>query len=307
METSVTQLEERTNLVTAPPAVPPQSIAETVIEPKPGWRAIDFAELWQYRELVFFLTWRDVKVRYKQTVMGAAWAVIQPLLTSLVFVVLFGMMAGMRERTNVPYLALVFAGQMAWQFFQGAVTTSGQSLVTSANLISKVYFPRMIVPLAAVGAGLVDFVMSLGVMAIILVFYGIVPPIQVVMLPILLLGVVMTAVGVGSLLAALTVAYRDFRYVVPFLVQMWMLSTPVGYQMEEVYRLLDKAGIDQSWLGLYFTLNPMAGFVQGFRWCILGETLDPLYMFASGCSAIVVLIIGSVYFRRVERRFADIV
>ena len=219
METSVTQLEERTNLVTAPPAVPPQSIAETVIEPKPGWRAIDFAELWQYRELVFFLTWRDVKVRYKQTVMGAAWAVIQPLLTSLVFVVLFGMMAGMRERTNVPYLALVFAGQMAWQFFQGAVTTSGQSLVTSANLISKVYFPRMIVPLAAVGAGLVDFVMSLGVMAIILVFYGIVPPIQVVMLPILLLGVVMTAVGVGSLLAALTVAYRDFRYVVPFLVQ----------------------------------------------------------------------------------------
>ncbi len=283
------------------------SVAETVIEPKPGWRAIDFRELWKYRELVFFLTWRDVKVRYKQTVMGAAWAVIQPLLTSLVFVVLFGVMAGMRERTTVPYLALVFAGQMAWQFFQGAVTTSSQSLVTSANLISKVYFPRMIVPLAAVGAGLVDFAMSLGVMAVILVAYGIVPPVQIVLLPLLLLGVVMMATGVGSLLAALTVAYRDFRYVVPFLVQMWMLSTPVGYQMSEVYRLFDKMKIDHSWLGLYFVVNPMAGFVQGFRWCLLGEPLEFRYLIASGFSAVMMLAVGAVYFRRVERRFADIV
>lgn len=292
-----------------PPSIEPPAPSPpvTVIEPRPGWQAVNLAELWKYRELIYFLTWRDVKVRYKQTVMGAAWAVIQPLLTSLMFVVLFGVMGKMSDDTLVPYLAFVFAAQMAWQFFQSAVTQSGQSLVSSANLISKVYFPRLIVPIAAVGAGLVDFAMSVGVMAIILAAYGIVPPLQVLLLPVLILCVLMTSVGVGALLSALTVVYRDFRYVVPFMVQMWMLATPVGYPLRKVYELFDYVGLSHSWLPAYFFLNPMAGMVQGFRWCLLDEPLDPVWLAASCCSAALLLICGAVYFRKVERRFADIV
>ncbi len=308
METSVAQLEQpHGSIEPGIASVDDGPVLATVIEPKPGWRAIDFAELWQYRELVYFLTWRDIKVRYKQTVMGAAWAVLQPLLTSAVFVVLFGVMGNMREDTDIPYLALVFAGQMGWQFFQTAVTQSGQSLVAGANLISKVYFPRLIVPMAAVGAGLVDFAISLGVMAVILLAYSIVPPIQALLFPLLVVGVVITALGVGSLLAALTVAYRDFRYVVPFLMQIWMLATPVGYSMGTVNRMLDEFKIGDSWLSCYFFLNPMAGFVQGMRWCLLDEPLDPFHLGASVLSAVILLVIGTVYFRRVERRFADIV
>ncbi|MBX3439266.1 MAG: ABC transporter permease [Planctomycetaceae bacterium] len=285
----------------------PESTAVTIIEPRPGWRPVNLAELWRYRELVYFLTWRDVKVRYKQTVMGAAWAVIQPLLTSLVFVVLFGVMGRMNADTTVPYLAFVFAGQMAWQFFQSAVVQSGQSLVSSANLISKVYFPRLIVPMASVGAGLVDFMMSLGVMATILAAYLLAPPLQVLLLPLMLIGVVTTALGVGSLLAALTVAYRDFRYVVPFLVQMWMLTTPVGYPFSRIEGLFNKAGLPDWWFGVYFFLNPMAGYVEGFRWCLLGTPLHFGMLALSACSSVLLLVIGAMYFRRVERRFADIV
>ncbi|MGE0375467.1 MAG: ABC transporter permease [Planctomycetaceae bacterium] len=290
-----------------PPSPQRSSETITVIEPKPGWRAVNVAELWQYRELIYFLTWRDVKVRYKQTVMGAAWAVIQPLLTSIVFVVLFGVMGRMSVDTPIPYLAFVFAGQIAWQFFQSAVTNSGQSLVSSANLISKVYFPRLIVPIAAVGAGLVDFAMSLGVMAAILAAYLLAPPVQVVLLPVMLAGVVMTALGVGSLLAALTVTYRDFRYVVPFLVQMWMLATPVGYPFSKLQHVFTHFEISDRWLSVYFFMNPMAGFVEGFRWCLLGTPLDLGYFAASCGSAVLLFVMGAAYFRRVERRFADIV
>jgi lipopolysaccharide transport system permease protein len=304
---SVAELEPRSipheaSSPTGDPAAP-----VTIIEPRPGWQAVNCAELWKYRELIYFLTWRDIKVRYKQTVMGAAWAVIQPLLTSLMFVVLFGIMAKMNEDTVHPYLVIVFAGQMAWQFFQSAVTQSGQSLVSSANLISKVYFPRLIVPIAAVGAGLVDFAMSVGVMAIMLTAYGIVPPLQVLLLPFLFLGVLTVAIGFGALLSALTVAYRDFRYVIPFMMQMWMLATPVGMPLTKYLDFFDYVGVNQSGVTLYFFLNPMAGFVQGFRWCLLDEPLNPIWLVSSVCSSVLFLVVGAVYFRKVERRFADIV
>lgn len=292
--------------VSQPTSMPVASAAVTVIEPKPGWQAINLAELWKYRELVYFLTWRDVKVRYKQTVMGAAWAIIQPLLTSIVFVILFGKMGGMEADTAIPYLPLVFAAQIAWQFFATSVTQSGQSLVNSANLISKVYFPRLIVPIASVGAGLVDFCVALGVLVVILFSYGLVPPLQVVLLPLFLLGVVVTAVGVGSFLAALTVAYRDFRYVIPFLIQMWMFATPVGYPLGKLISYLEDHDISSDWLLLYFA-NPMAGFTEGFRWCLLNEPLNPTHLAVSTTVAILTLAVGATYFRRVERRFADIV
>lgn len=278
----------------------------TVIEPRPGWQAINFAELWQYRELVFFLTWRDIKVRYKQTVMGAAWAIIQPLMTSFVFVVLFGKMGGMEADTTVPYLPLVFSAQLAWHFFAASVNQCGQSLVGSANLISKVYFPRLIIPIASVGAGLVDFCVALGVLGLILLKYGMMPPAQVLLLPLMLLGVIVTAVGVGSFLAALTVAYRDFRYVIGFLIQMWMFATPVGYPLAKLTSELSERGYSQDWLLLYFA-NPMAGFVQGFRWCLLGEPIELKYLAVSATVALIMLAIGATYFRKVERRFADIV
>jgi lipopolysaccharide transport system permease protein len=305
---TVAQLTPPPARETAPPVADPAIAvpAVTVIEPRPGWQAINLAELWKYRELVYFLTWRDIKVRYKQTVMGAAWAIIQPLMTSIVFVILFGKMGGMEADTAVPYLPLVFAAQIAWQFFSTAVAQSGQSLVNSSNLISKVYFPRLIIPVASVGAGLVDFCVALGVLAAILAGYGLFPPMQVVLLPLFLLGVVVTAVGVGSLLAALTVAYRDFRYVIPFLIQMWMFATPVGYPLGKLTSYLESRGYSDNWLLLYFA-NPMAGFTQGFRWCLLGEPLDPLHLTVSISFALTMLIVGATYFRRVERRFADIV
>ena len=278
----------------------------TVIEARPGWQAVNLKELWQYRELVFFLTWRDIKVRYKQTVMGAAWAIIQPLMTSIVFVILFGKFGRMEENTNLPFFPLVFASQIAWQFFAASISQSGQSLVSSANLISKVYFPRLIVPIASVGAGLVDFTIALGVMALILFGSGLIPPLQVVLLPLFLLGVIVTAIGVGSLLAALTVAYRDFRYVIPFLVQMWMFASPVGYPLVQVTGYLQDNGISESWMWLYFA-NPMAGFAQGFRWCLLGAPFELKYLAISTTMALLILTIGLAYFRKVERRFADIV
>jgi lipopolysaccharide transport system permease protein len=278
----------------------------TVIEARPGWRAINFAELWRYRELIFFLTLRDIQVRYKQTVMGAVWALLQPLLTSAVFVILFGVMGRMRDDVVVPYLAFVFAGQIAWQFFAAAVSQCGQSLIGSANLISKVYFPRLIIPMAAVGSGLVDFLVALGMMACILVGFWLAPPPQIVLLPFMLFGIIISAIGVGSLLAALTVAYRDFRFVIPFLVQMWMFVTPVGYPLKKVISALATYGYSDGWLLLYFS-NPMAGYVQGFRWCILGEPLEVRCFIVSVATSLIALFVGTAYFRRTERRFADIV
>ncbi len=296
-------LTEKRNVTETRPDVPrdglplPPVHAPTVIEPRPGWRMINFAELWTYRELIFFLTWRDVVVRYKQTVLGALWAIIQPVMTMLVFVVLFGKMGRMEEQVDGSFAIYVYAALLPWQFFSTSVTQGSQSLVSGANLISKVYFPRLIIPLSAVGAALVDLALSFGVMGVLMVVFGVVPTWRVVTLPLLLAGLIFTSVGVGSLLSALTVAYRDFKYVVPFMLQMWMFASPVGYPM---------SAVPAQWRMLY-SLNPLAGLIGGFRWALLGEPLHPAEFALSLTVGLVLLGVGAMYFRRVERRFADIV
>jgi lipopolysaccharide transport system permease protein len=280
--------------LSAPEAQEPQIL---VIKPQPGWRAIDLAELWRYHELLYFLAWRDVKVRYKQTVLGAAWAVLQPVMTMIVFTIFFGRLGGMDRHTEAAYPVFVYAALLPWQFFAASVTQSGQSLVAGANLISKVYFPRLIIPLSAVGAPLVDLGISFGVMFLLMAWYGVSVGVPALALPLCVAGTMVAAIGVGTFLSALTVAYRDFRYVVPFLVQVWMFASPVAYPFEVV---------PERWRLLY-SLNPMAGIISAYRSALLGE---PFHWGAIGVSITVALLIfagGTLYFRRVERRFADIV
>lgn len=212
---------------TAQPAV-------TVIEAKTGWRALDLGELWRYRELVYFLIWRDIKVRYKQTVLGAAWAILQPVMTMLVFTIFFGRLGGMSQLTTQAYPVFVYAALLPWQLFSTSVSASGNSLVGSANMISKVYFPRLAVPLAAMGPSVIDFLISCGVMALLMAWYGVVPGASVLLLPLLVVGTLIATLGVGTILSALTVSYRDFRYVVPFMIQLWMFASPVAYPLEKV-------------------------------------------------------------------------
>jgi len=196
------------------PSTPPDP-GVLVIQPSSGWRAIDFREFWRYHELLFFLTWRDVKVRYKQTVLGALWAIIQPVMTMIVFTIFFGRLGGMSQHTTVAYPIFVYAALLPWQFFSGSVSKSGQSLITSANLLTKVYFPRLIIPCASVGGLLVDFAISFGVMVLLMFYYGAVPTINILFVPVLVMGTILAALGVGTFLSALAVAYRDFRYVIP--------------------------------------------------------------------------------------------
>ena len=204
----------------------------TVLERKPGWRVVDLGELWRYRELLYFLTLRDIKVRYKQTVLGAAWAILQPLATMLVFSLFFGRVAG-NPSSTVPYSLFVLAGLVPWMFFSNAIAQAGQSVVGSQNLVTKIYFPRLMIPMGAVGAGLVDFAISFVMLVIMMVWYGVAPGWSFALVPLLMLGLVIAALGVGTLLSALTVAYRDFRHVVPFLVQFWMFATPCIYLQQE--------------------------------------------------------------------------
>jgi lipopolysaccharide transport system permease protein len=261
-----------------------------------GWIPLDWRELWEFRELVFFLTWRDVMVRYKQTALGAAWAVLQPALTMVIFTLIFGRLAKLPS-DGIPYPIFVYAGLLPWTFFANAVTTSSTSLVNSANLITKVYFPRIIVPLATVAAGLVDFAVAFILLAILLVWYHVPLTPMFALLPIMLLGTVVAAVAVGTILSALTVTYRDFRYVVPFTVQLWLYASPVMYATRAV---------PARWQ-LWYALNPMAGMIEGFRAAVLGR--PPLWpvVAVSAVTAIVAVIGGLAYFQRVERRFVDIV
>lgn len=269
----------------------------TIIRPRRGWQSLGLADLWRYRELLYFLTWRDVKVRYKQTVLGVAWAVIQPVMATVVFAIFFGKLGGLERHTDVPYPVFVYAGMLPWSFFAEAVSQSSQSLIASANLLTKVYFPRLIVPGAAVAGLLVDFAISLAVMACLMGVYGVVPGPGVLLLPLLILATVLAAWGAGTMLAALSVAYRDFRYVVPFLLQIWMFASPVAYPLGLV---------PDRWQVVY-SLNPMAGIIDGFRSCLLGEPLRGACVAASVASALAFFVIGTAYFRRFERRFADIV
>lgn len=269
----------------------------TVIEPRSGWQAIEFHELWRYRELVWFLALRDIKVRYKQTVLGATWAIIQPVMTMIVFTIFFGRLGGMDRNVTTAYPVFIYAALLPWQLFSGSITQCGQSLISSSNLISKVYFPRLIIPLSSLGSGVVDFVVSFTVMLVLMAWYQVIPGVQFALIPILVAGTILAAFGVGTWLSAMMVAYRDFRYVVPFMVQLWMFASPVAYPITVV---------PDRWRVLY-SLNPMAGLIGGFRSALLNEPMLWDCLLVSLAVSFAVFVAGAYQFRRTERRFADIV
>lgn len=268
----------------------------TVIEPSPGWGALKLAELWEYRELLYFLIWRDVKVRYKQTVLGAAWAIIQPFATMVVFSIFFGKL-GRIPSDGIPYPIFSYTALLPWMFFANGLSQSSNSLVGSANLITKVYFPRLVMPLSGVLTGLIDFAIAFVVLLGMMLFYGMKPTAAVVWLPFFLLLALMTALGIGLWLSALNVQYRDIRYVVPFLIQFWLFATPIAYP---------SSLLSEPWRTLY-GLNPMAGVVEGFRWALLGSNPPGMMLVVSSSAAILLVASGLYYFRRMEKTFADVV
>jgi len=268
----------------------------TLIEPVRGWRSLDLWELWAYRELVLVLTMRDIKVRYKQTVLGAAWAILQPFMSMVVFTIFFGHLANMPS-DGFPYPLFVYSALVPWTFFANAIATSSNSLVGSAHLISKVYFPRLIIPLSAVGVGIVDFAIACSILLGMMIYYGVGWSFNLLVTPILLLATMFTALGVGTFLSALTVSYRDFRYVVPFMVQLWMFVTPVVYPASL---------IPAQWRWL-FHLNPMSGLIEGSRAVFLGQAFDFFGLAISAGAAMILFFIGVMFFERFERRFADII
>jgi len=269
----------------------------TRIRPSHGWRAVRLAEFWRYRELLYFLTLRDIKLRYKQTALGVAWAVIQPLFTMAVFAIFFGKLGGLPS-DGKPYALFVLVGLLPWQLFAYALTQSSNSLVNEQRLITKVYFPRLIVPVASVFSGLVDFLVTFGLVFVGMAFFGVKPTWTAVAVPALVVFAVLAALAVGLWLSALNVRYRDVRYTIPFLTQFWMFVTPVAYparMVPEAYRPL---------LGL----NPMTGVVEGFRWALLGTDAPDWGMMAVSAAVVVGLLAGGLfYFRRMERTFADVV
>jgi lipopolysaccharide transport system permease protein len=278
-------------------------VPRTVIKPSRGWISLGLKEVWEYRELLYFLTWRDVKVRYKQTALGAAWAILQPLLTMLIFTLFFGGLAKIGS-DGLPYPIFSYAGLLPWTLFAEGVARSSQSLVSSSNLIKKVYFPRLIVPASAVLAGVLDFAIAFVVLIGLMAYYGIWPSASIVLLPLLLILVLAICLGVGIWLSALNVQYRDVRYVVPFFVQIWLFVTPVIYPASKVVAKLESMGLP-AWL---YGLNPMAGVVEGFRWALLGRTGSPVSLIvASAVAAVFILVSGAFYFRRMEKTFADLV
>lgn len=267
------------------------------IEPSKGWTSLKLGELWEYRELLYFLIWRDIKVRYKQTALGALWAIIQPVMTMLVFSLFFGKL-GKMPSDGLPYPIFSFAALVPWTFFANGLNHATNSLVKNSRLIKKVYFPRLAFPIAAVVAGVVDFLLAFIVLIGLMLFYGIVPGINVVWLPLFLLLALITSLGVSLWLSALNVRYRDVHHSTSFLIQFWLFATPVAYSS----RLLS-----EPWRTVY-GLNPMVGVVEGFRWALLGTHTAPRPMFAvSALAAVLLMISGAFYFRRMEKTFADIV
>ena len=267
------------------------------LEAPRSWQTLNLAELWEYRELLFFFVWRDVKVRYKQTVLGALWAVIQPLTTTVAFTILFGRFGGMARQVDGPYALHVFVGMLPWTFFANAVMAASNSLVGSGHLISKVYFPRIIVPVAAIASGLVDFAISFLVLLAMMAAYRVPPTASMLLMPLFLFGTIVTAAGAGLLFAALIVTYRDVRYVVTFVMQLWLFATPVLYTL---------AIIPAKWHLLY-AINPMAGMIAGFRASVLGGGVPPNVLLMSSLSAAALFLLAVRYFVQVERRFADVI
>jgi lipopolysaccharide transport system permease protein len=287
------QLRERPD---TSPDEPADDALEIVLQPRPGWVAIDWRELIRCRELLFFLIWRDIKVRYKQTVLGVAWAVLQPLLTMIIFTVIFGRFARMPS-DGFPYPVFVFAGLVPWTFFANGVTQGGQCLVNQQQLLTKIYFPRLFVPTAAIGAYVVDLAISFGLYGLILAYYRVLPSPNIVFLPIVVALTFVATLGIGYGLAALTVLYRDFRYVVPFMVQILLYMSPVIYPVSLL----------KSWrYQMIMALNPMCGIIDASRSVILGTPWHWHVVAVSTCSALVLFALGLSYFRKTERLFADV-
>jgi lipopolysaccharide transport system permease protein len=267
------------------------------IEPSKGFVPLRAKEIWEFRELLYFLIWRDIKVRYKQTALGVSWAIIQPVLTMVVFSVFFGKL-GKMSSDGVPYPIFAFAALVPWTLFSNGLTHGTNSLVASSNLIQKVYFPRLIIPVATVLAGVVDFLLAFVVLLLMMIFYGIFPTVNIIWLPFFLLITLTSSLAVSLWLSALNVEYRDIKYITPFLTQIWLFATPIAYSS----RLLD-----EPWRTLY-GLNPMVGVVEGFRWALLGtETQPGPTAIVSGAASLLFLISAAFYFRRMEKTFADVI
>ncbi len=268
----------------------------TVIEPSSGWRALDLRELWRYRELVYFLALRDVKVRYKQTALGVAWVLLQPLLAMGIFSIVFGSRG--LTTSGVPYALFVVSGLVPWFYFSNATSGASGSIVTNTQLISKVYFPRLAIPLAALAAGLVDFGIGLLLELVLLVVFGVPFGLHLLAVPLLVALIVLTALDVGCWLSALDVQYRDVRYAVPFFMQVWLFASPVIYSASDV---------PERWRPL-LAVNPMTGVIEGFRWALLGTDEPPLVPLTISIAIVATLVSsGLLYFRRMERTFADVI
>lgn len=272
---------------------------DTEVGPSTSWVSLNLSEVWRYRELLYFLVWRDVKVRYKQTVLGAVWAILQPLLTMVVFSLFFGRLAGLAARIEggIPYPVWAFAALVPWSLFAQGLSQSANSLVGSTDLVKKVYFPRLVIPISSVLSGLVDFALAFLVLLGMIGWFGIVPSLNVLLLPIVVLLAIVTALGVGLWLSALNVLYRDVRHTLPFLVQLWLFATPVAYP---------STLLPEPWRTLY-GLNPMAGVVEGFRWALLRAPAPGPIVWVSAIVAVSLLVSGALFFRRMERTFADVV
>jgi lipopolysaccharide transport system permease protein len=295
LETSAISAEARS--ASPVEVAPAASLPILRVEATKGWVSLRLREIWTARGLLYFLVWRDVKVRYKQTVLGAAWAILQPVMAMVIFSIFFGRLAKMPS-AGVPYPIFAYAGLVPWQFFSLALTESSNSLVNNKSLITKIYFPRVVIPCAGIFAALVDFTIALVVLAGMMAYYGIAPTPRLLVVPLLVAFVVLTALAAGLWLSALNVKYRDVRYLIPFLTQFWLFATPIAYSSDLVppaYRA-------------FYGLNPMAGVVEGFRWAVLGtHTNIGSVMIGSAIAVVVLFLTGLAYFRRTEKYFADLV
>lgn len=266
------------------------------IKPTKGWRSLGLGELWEYRELLYFFVWRDIKVHYKQTVLGASWAIIKPVFTMVIFSLFFGRLAKVPS-DGLPYPIFSYAALVPWTYFSGALTQASGSLVSSSNMLKKIYFPRLAMPIAAVLAGIVDFVLAFLVLLGMMFFYGFVPTLNVLWLPVFLFLALITALGASFWLSAMNVQFRDVRHTISFLIQAWLFATPIAYP---------SSLLSEPWRTIY-GINPMASVVEGFRWALLGTDTAPGPMvIVSSIVAIGLLVSGAFYFRRMEKVFADV-
>jgi len=277
--------------------VQPPSAEKLILEPRRGWQSLDLAAVWRYRELLWFLAWRDITLRYKQTFLGAAWALIQPLFTMIVFSIFFGALAKIPS-DGLPYPVFVLCALLPWQLFAYSLSQSSNSVVAEQRLITKVYFPRLIIPLASVLSGLVDFFIAFLLLVVFMAWFGVFPTLAILTVPFFVLLTLATALAVGLWLSALTVQYRDVRYTLTFLTQFWMFASPVAYPSSMV---------PEAWRAFY-GLNPMAGVIEGFRWALLGVAEAPGPMLWVSVATVAVMLVGGLYyFRRMEKTFADVV